>query len=76
MNHNAMDFNKVAEEVTNFIENDLTHKLAEIYEHTGVFPADTFELLKERIYGDSGFDVVVKANCLIRKEWRDERTSN
>ncbi len=74
MNHNTMDFNKAAEEVTNFIENDLTHKLAEIYDQTGVLPVSTFELLKERIYGDSGVDVVAKANCLIR--WRDERTSD
>ncbi len=68
MNFNKIDFNKAAEKVEEFIENDLTNKLAEIYKQTGVTPADTFELLKERLVDSGGFDVVAKANILSRKE--------
>lgn len=62
-----MDFNKAAASVEEFIENDLTHMLAEIYKQTGVTPADTFELLIERLTDSSGFDVVAKANRLTRE---------
>lgn len=70
-----MDFNKAAESVEEFIENDLTQKLAAIYEQTGVMPADMFELLKERLDDNGGFDVVTKANRLTR-EGKNERATN
>lgn len=68
MNNPEMDFNKAAESIEDFIENDLTQKLAEIFKQTGVMPADIFELLIERLVGSGGFDVVAKANRITREE--------
>ncbi len=68
MNNPQMDFNKAAASVEDFIENDLTQKLAEIYKLTGVMPADIFELLIERLVDNGGFDVVAKANRITRDE--------
>lgn len=67
MNIPKMDFNKAGTCVEKFIKNELTQKLAEIYKLTGVMPADTFELLKERLDDNSAFDVVAKANYLTRE---------
>lgn len=62
-------YTAAADEIINFVENELTNKLAEIYKSTRAFPFDTLNFLLCHLDSEENCENIInKANKLTKGE--------